>query len=771
VLPALLLVLSGPWLAAQEAPIGTWTAYPSLQSVEAVAASDDAIWAATSGGVFSYGLESGEIQRFTRVEGLSGVGATAAAWDARRGALWVGYPDGSLDRIDGETGAIENVFDIRRAEQFTSRGINRLRMSGDSLLVSTSFGLVVLDAARAEVRDSYTRLGPLEPATAVNDALFAPLPEQAGDLAGAPGLWLATEAGVVWAPRSANLREPAAWTVDSESPADALSLGFFEGDVWVGTATGLSVRTDAGGWTPVYSDTRVFEDLFYLGDRFFGRTIFNIVEVARSPYTSYAVRTHFDMSSVTEGPDGQLWFGDRQRGLFTMPDLSQPGLNGFDGPGQSVVPEGPINNLTRTLEVGPDGSVWVGHGGSRDLSGVSRLLPDGTWERYYADEPLIPRTSFYDIFVDREGAFYGGTIGRGLLVIDEEGITRYDESNSSLRVSGGFEGYTEALDAVRDGSGALWVTNRLSGRPFHVFQDGAWQGFPAYPGMPNRSPRRLYSDRFGYVWFTLDENSGGGMGAIDPNRTPSDPTDDRTFFLTGAGTNGTGLPHPNVRAMAEDPGGRLWIGTERGLAFILSPGSAFGSDPALAQPVWARQPDGSDWFLRDLFIFDIAIDPAGRKWIGSTAGAWLTNAEGDEVLQQFTPDNSPLFDQEVLRIAVDADRGITYFATSRGLLSYQTGTTAGADPGADLEVFPNPLRNAGARIVVRNLPGSDDETASLKILSVDGQVVHEAETRGGTYIWDSPTDRRTGQPLAPGVYIVAAASEAGASYGKLAVIR
>ena len=772
----------GPGLSAQESPvqespvdeevpIGTWTAYPSLESVEAVAASDEAIWAATTGGVFSYDLESGEIQRFTRVDGLSGVSATAAAWDARRGALWVGYPDGSLDRIDGETGAIDNLFDIRRAEQFSSRTINRLRMSGDSLLVSTAFGLVVFDAARAEVRDSYTRLGPLEPATAVNDAFFAPLPAQAGALAGAPGLWLATESGVVWAPHSANLREPAAWTLDAGSPDKAFSLGRFDGRVWAGTPAGLSVRPEQGGWASVYR-IRPVEDLLYLGDRFFARTVFGIVEVERSPFTSYAVLTHFDLSSVTAGPDGKLWFGDRQRGLFTMPDLTEAGLVGFDAPEQSVVPEGPINNLTRTLSMGPDGSVWIGHGGQRALSGVSRLLPDGTWERYYAEEPAVPRVSFYDTYVDADGVFYGGSIGRGLLVIDDDDeVTLYDETNSSLLVSGGFEGYTEALDAVRDGSGALWVTNRLSGRPFHVFQDGTWQGFPAYPGMPNRSPRRLYADRFGYVWFTLDENEGGGMGAVDPQRTPADPSDDRTFFLGSAGTGGMGLPHPNVRAIVEDPSGRLWIGTERGLAFILSPGSAFGSDPALAQPVWARIPDGTDWFLRDLFIFDITVDPAGRKWIGSTAGAWLTNAEGNEVVQQFTPENSPLLDQEVLRIGVDAERGITYFATSRGLVSYQTGTTAGAEPGADLEVFPNPLREAGTRVVIRNLPGSDDEASALKIVSVDGQVIHEAETRGGTYVWDDPVDRRTGQPIAPGVYIVAASSEAGVSYGKLAVIR
>ena len=122
-------------------------------------------------------------------------------------------------------------------------------------------------------------------------------------------------------------------------------------------------------------------------------------------------------------------------------------------------------------------------------------------------------------------------------------------------------------------------------------------------------------------------------------------------------------------------------------------------------------------------------------------------------------------------MAVDPARGITYFATSRGLLSYQTGTTQAAEGGGDLQVFPNPLRDDAATVVIRELPGSDEATAALKVLTVDGQVVHEADTRGGTYVWDQPTDRRTGRPLAPGVYVIAVSGDGGTSYGKLAVIR
>ena len=56
--------------AAQDA---RWQAFPSLSNVQAVDASGDALWAGTRGGVFRYAPASGEIERFTPVQGLGRV--------------------------------------------------------------------------------------------------------------------------------------------------------------------------------------------------------------------------------------------------------------------------------------------------------------------------------------------------------------------------------------------------------------------------------------------------------------------------------------------------------------------------------------------------------------------------------------------------------------------------------------------------------------------------------------------------------------------------
>ena len=83
-------------LQAGWAQDGQWTAHTSMREVVALSASDEALWAATSGGVFSYLPESGEIERFTAAEGLHSVQTQAIAYDSRRGAVWAVWQPSQL---------------------------------------------------------------------------------------------------------------------------------------------------------------------------------------------------------------------------------------------------------------------------------------------------------------------------------------------------------------------------------------------------------------------------------------------------------------------------------------------------------------------------------------------------------------------------------------------------------------------------------------------------------------------------------------------------
>lgn len=761
-----------------------WRAFPAWNEVTALASSGDAVWAGTNAGVYAYTPASGEVRRFTPVDGLRGGPLLSMDFDRARGVLWVGYGDGGLDRLDAATGAVTRIEDIARASQFSSRGIRRIRVTGDSLYLSTDFGVVVFDAVRAQVRNTYSRFAGLNPATPANDALPAPLPD------GRPGVWVATTAGLVSAPADADLQTAGAWSVAPGFAFPSFSLAFFQGRIHVGggPAGTLDVyrRTDAGTWERTLFDNLATTHLQTDGDRLFAISRFRLTVVTTGVGVGfYSSSDVLSLTGVARTDDGGLWVADGALGVFPVdPDLPT-------GPSTFVVnpitPTGPATNLIADLDVGPDGTLWVSTQrlAQGTWSAIGRF--DGTaWTNYRSDDPAlsISREAYRSAAVGPDGRFYAGSVGLlgsdddGLTVVDDDGPFLYNETNSTLVGAASVQGGTAVGYVITDGvafeGDRVWVLNSESPLPMHLLAaDGTWTGLPAPPELVGVTRIvQLVVDGFGQKWLDMGTN---GLGVWDTGADPASPADDRARRYAGVGGLGQGLPDATVRAVAVDGAGRVWVGTERGIAYIFSPGAAFGGDASLATPQWpivvgADGDDEADYLLRDVRVTDMATDPAGRVWVATTSGAYLLNAEGNDIDRAITSADSPLPTDTIDRIAVDPVSGRVYLATSFGLFSAPGDATVARPASTALAVGPSPFRPAlhADGVLVSGLNAARSQ---VRILTVDGEVVHAREARGGSFRWDGRDDR-TGEPVASGVYIVAAASDTGETiYGRVAVIR
>lgn len=776
VLGTLLVLLSA---ASAHAQLRDWRAYPSLREVQALDASDTALWAVTRGGVFSFTPATGEVGRYTPVEGLHSVEAAALVYDDARDAVWIGYGDGVLDRLDVATGSVTAFFDIARADQYNDRAVRRLRVRGDTLFAATAFGLVVFDAARGEVRDTYARFATLETATPVNDALVAPLPDGGGS-----GLWVATEEGVVRAPFDApNLQQPSAWTLEPDTPRPAGCLAFYEARVHACAAPGAERRRDDGQWEQVLFSSAPAYDLLVRGDTLYAPVEGQVVRLVTGVGSrSFSAPPYGRLTTVAIGPDGGLWVGDQTGGLLDFPPLG-PGAGGVVSvaPERVVVPDGPFNNAILDVAVGEGGVVWTAHQRIQSQTGFSQTalgrLDDAGWTTLLDSDGDLPPFSLLSAAVAPDGTFYSASDGGGLVAVFPDGTAvTYDTDNSTLVPTPGTPNQIYLGDAVPDPESRVWVTNRGSPLPIHVrTPDGVWTGLPYPPGMPTSiHPRRGVIDAFGQKWFTARQNAavnqGAGIVAVSTGADPLSPSDDQARHFGDVGANGTGLPNDEATALAFDRDGRLWVGTRRGLGIVFEPGAAFSGDGSLATPQWARTADGASYLLRDLNVNDLTLDPAGQLWIGSTTGAWLLNADGDEVLLNLTTENAPLFSDNVLAVEVDAATGRVYLATERGLLSVAGEATAPSATVRDLTVAPSPYRPAEhARGVL--IAGLVAET-TVYVLTPDGQRIATLDARGGSVRWDG-RDERTGEAVTSGVYLVAALAADGqqTAIGKVAVIR
>ena len=745
-----------------------WQAYPAYNEVSALASAPDGIWAATDGGVFFYGVPSGELETVTSVQGLQGGRIGALAYDGARDDLWIGYESGVLERLDAETRQTRAFFEISRADQYASRGIRRLVLTEQTLYATTDFGIVVFDLETATVRNAYARIGDLAAGTPVNDVVEAPLPD------GGAGLWAATEGGVYYARRDGdNLQAPGAWTRDPGFDGTAFSIARFESTLYVGggpaNARDLYRRNGDDTYgrqvfidTPVTTLVPTETALFALdASRVY---VFTQPGVAVGQYVTPDVRTHTDL---VVGPSGTLWVGDATVGLFALP-APPASRETVEVAPETVGPPGPLSTNIVDVDVGLDGVLWLVTE-RLEAAGYSTVsqLREGVWTSFRSDDPSldIARQSYLSAAVAPDGAFYAGSAGDGLTVFRDGTATTYRESNSSLQAAGGAPGFVVIFDTAFEGDDA-WVLN-ASGLPMHRFDGEQWQGFPYPSGLPSTAqPLRIAIDGFGQKWLAL---GSAGLGVWNTGADPASAADDRADRFTGSTRDGTGLPDPTVRDVVVDGEGRVWIGTERGVAYVFSPGSAFAGDAGLATPQWPLVEDGTSYLLRDAEVLDLEVDPAGQIWVGTTGGAFLINAAGNALVRTVTAETSPLPSDTVFKIAVDPESGRVYFVTSEGLFSVAGDATRQRRGASELATVPQPFRPASDSegVVVSGLSAP---TSQVRVMTVAGDVVYAADVRGGSFRWDGRGP--DGRPVASGVYLVAASGSDGSTlFGKVAVLR
>jgi signal transduction histidine kinase/ligand-binding sensor domain-containing protein len=317
--------------------------------------------------------------------------------------------------------------------------------------------------------------------------------------------------------------------------------------------------------------------------------------------------------SALEDHSGRLWLGTWGNGLFRC-DTNGSVL-------QFTKRDGLGSDFVRALCEDNEGDLWVGMEGG----GLGRLrLPLFT---VYGLAEELSWDWITTVSAGPDGELWVGTDGYGLNRL--QGDTLRPVSNESATAP------MHVMAALADREGRVWLGTRAGG----MFQwaGGRMERFSGFPtnGLLTRS---LFEDSQGAVW----------VGQRDT---------DRLLKIQNGTVSSLELPKSvvpvDVRVMAEDSGGGLWIGTDgRGLLrwkngqfTRFSRGNGLGSDL-----IWALQPeaDGTIWIgtyggglarLRDGHmaicttrhglvndvICYIVDDGRGQYWLSSHQGVFRVN--------------------------------------------------------------------------------------------------------------------------------------------------
>ena len=438
--------------------------------------------------------------------------------------------------------------------------------------------------------------------------------------------------------------------------------------------------------------------------------------------------------------------------------------------GKTLAPGGPKTNYCGFLKL--YGNKLFSCNGTFDVKpGSIQVLENNTWTIYQDDIEAITGRRYQDILaidVDPKNSNHVMAAGRNGLYEFSNGrfVAYYNNENSPIQSYNNSDKEYQMVTGLKyDNDGNLWMLNSQapSRSLIELTADGEWVNRDRTElmglndgGFSNKSLGDLKDmtiDSRGLMWFVNNNHVTPSFFAYDFTNNGMNS------YKSFTNQDGTEVMLNNVRCIAEDTNGNMWIGTNQG-PLMLETDQITANIPIMTQVKVPRN-DGTnyaDYLLAGTDITACVIDKANRKWFGTGgAGIYLIGSDNISQLQHFTASNSPLLSDNILALALDEKSGELFIGTDKGLCSYTAPIPSGDGMTKDnVYAYPNPVRpNYAGPITITGL----ENNADVKILTANGSLVSEGKANGNQYKWYGLD--RDGRRVASGVYMVAVATADG----------
>jgi len=740
-----------------------WQGYFSYNKITDISETPNKIYASSEIAYFSKNLTSNDIATVSSINGLKADMITALYRSESKNITFVGNQNGLLLIVknDGTVLQKRGIIDEVPVSPLIKK-INHFLEDNGKIYVSCDYGITVFDLETLEFGNTFY-MGPQGnfisvQQTAINNGfIYAATKENSSG------------SGI----RKANLSSP---FLDDYNQWVDISFGnnwngvisFGTNIFAITTATNL-LKYD--GVTPsyVFSYPETVIDI-RTHDNYFTVTSANHVYI----YNQAAQQiNHIQSNQVTGDPvtftcatiiDDIIYIGTNERGVLTS-SLSSP--TNFS----EIKPDGPERNYIFRVKKSSS-TLWALYGRYNRTYNpfnleppyglfqypISKYTTQGGWDLIpYSDLFGAASLSSLAFSPNNENNFFVSSYFSGLLkVVNETPTQLYDNTNTG---STGLD-LLSPLDGIRvngpvyDRNGDLWMTENMVPKALKVLRaSGSWQSYDLSAVIPETNLESygiLAVDKNGTKWMPSSRN-----GLIAYN----DQQNNKSIVIkTEANGN---LPDTDVRCVAIDNRNQLWIGTARGLRIVQSVDQFLSQDDIQTTAIIIEEEIDGEILAQELFyeafILDIAVDGANRKWVSTAdAGVFLVSPNGQQTVYHFTKENSPLPSNNINDIEIDGITGEVFFATDKGLVSFKGTATKPNDDLSNVYVYPNPVRPEFTGTV--KISGLTDK-ANIKITDIEGNLVYETTSAGGTIEWDTSAFGK--YRVASGVYMIFVAAQDG----------
>ena len=412
-----------------------------------------------------------------------------------------------------------------------------------------------------------------------------------------------------------------------------------------------------------------------------------------------------------------------------------------------------------------------------------QVLDNKEWKQYLpetvAQQISVPFINIYEVDCDpTDNNHVFACAQNGLYEIRNGTFSKfYNSDNSPIESFAGYD-YQLVTSVKSDQSGNFWILNSLASTQsiIEIKRDGTFKSHNVPELMAYRSSggnllslpnmKRLFFDSRGLLWFVNSNYNTPSFYCYNPTNEAI------VGYKSFVNQDNTSYDNCYPYDITEDKSGNIWVVTNKGPFYIKKDDIGQSNAPLYQEKVPRNDgTDLADYLLSGLPCNCIAIDGAGRKWLGTNGmGVFLISEDNMTQIQHFTTDNSELLSNTVLSIAIDPNSGEVFFGTENGLCSYMSDATEAATEMTKETVwaYPNPVTPSYTGLIT--IVGLT-MNADVKILAANGAVVAEGRSNGGSFTWNGCD--KEGRRVASGVYMVATATSSGekGTVCKIAIVR
>lgn len=724
---------------------GQWEGHYSFLNISGIASSGNEVFSSAENAIFKHNIDTQENTPVTTINGLTGEEISYYYYSEAYETSVIGYENGLVEIVTPET--VLTVVDIFNKPNIAPniKRINHIHEHNGVVFLSCDFGISTYNLENLEFDDSYF-IGntggqiSVRQTTVKDDFIYA-----------------ATSEGIKRAElNDANIIDFSLWTVLSSPTNDWKNIVAFGNTIYAIDSANTIYEYNGAVFSnlasfPAVLDHRVSSNQMvittatscFIYDTGFANTL-------TIPYLA-EYGSNFTVATIT---NNQVFIGTQNDGVYSF--------NISDGSNtDQIKPNGLIENNVFSITAG-NNEAWAVYGNYSlyfDPSPVKSQgyshLSNNKWTNTPFSDVLGAR-NIVDAAVnpfDNNQVFMSSCFDGVLEVNNNTPTTLYGLSNVPLSTWGPYSttpSHIRIGKSTFDKNGKLWFTNFKVSSPLKSYdpQNDTWESFNFLSVITNPAAENGFED------IAIDENNTKWVGSIK-NGVIGMTESSGTYSLKKLTFESGNLPSNEIRGMAIDKDNNLWIGTIQGLRVLYNTSGFFSTANPQAQAVIILDDGIPKELMFGQFITDIKVDGANNKWISTfDAGVFYLSEDGQETIHHFTKDNSPLPSNGVTDMAIDHTSGKVYFATEKGMVSFNANATESASNLENIYAFPNPVRpeymkDPNFKLKIRGLV----DGANLKITDISGNLVYETTVKGGTsFDWDMTAFGA--HKVASGVYII-----------------